>query len=156
VDKYTWVDRGSSYLLGEIPAALLFANLSARKTVQSVRLRAWNYYHRELQSWASRQGVGLPGLVAGGEHPAHLYYLIMPDNQARQSLAAHMKARGVSVAYHYQPLHLSPMGLKYGGRQGQCPVAERMAECLLRLPVHASLSVADLEQVVGAVLEWTS
>ena len=154
VDKYTWVDRGSSYLLGEIPAALLYANLSARESVQGVRLRVWHYYQQELRDWARQHGVGQPGTIPGSEHPAHLYYLMMPDNASRQSLVAHLKQRGISAAYHYQPLHLSPMGLKYGGRQGQCPVAENVADCLLRLPLHASLSVPEQERIVEGILQW--
>lgn len=154
IDKYTWVDKGSSYLLGELPAALLLANLEDNQSVQSHRIAIWNQYRNELSSWAESHGVGLPNPPEWAEHPAHLFFLMMPNQSQRTSLTEHLKALGISAAYHYQPLHLSPMGQKFGGKLGDCPVSENIAECLVRLPIFASLSATQAERVVEGVLAW--
>ncbi len=154
IDKYTWVDKGSSYLLGELPAALLLANLEEHQTVQSHRLAVWRQYRSELAAWAEQHGVGLPNPPDWAEHPAHLFYLMMPNQSQRTGLTEHLKSIGISAAYHYQPLHLSPMGQKFGGKLGDCPVSERVAECLVRLPIFASISNAEVERVIEGVVAW--
>ena len=151
IDKYTWVDAGSSYLPSDILAAILYAQLEAREQVQASRLRIWNYYDDHLKSWASERGIGVPVVPEGCEHPYHMYYLLMPAVESRQSLIAHLKARNISSVFHYLPLHLSDMGKRFGGRPGDCPVTESVSDRLVRLPFYNSLSEAEQGIVVEAL-----
>jgi dTDP-4-amino-4,6-dideoxygalactose transaminase len=84
-----------------------------------------------------------------------MYYMIMPSLNARQSLMAHLREKGIVAVFHYQPLHLSDMGLKFGGRTGDCPVTEKMGDCLLRLPFHYSLTMKDLDRVIETLFDFT-
>jgi dTDP-4-amino-4,6-dideoxygalactose transaminase len=151
IDKYTWVDVGSSYLPSDILAAILYAQLEAREQVQAGRLRIWNYYDDHLKAWAIERGIGVPVVPEGCEHPYHMYYLLMPTVESRQLLIAHLKARNISSVFHYLPLHLSDMGKRFGGRPGDCPVTESVSERLVRLPFYNSLSEAEQVSVVEAV-----
>jgi dTDP-4-amino-4,6-dideoxygalactose transaminase len=154
VDKYTWVDVGSSYLPSEILAAFLLAQLEAREQIQTRRQQIWTYYDRHLGDWARKRGVRLPVVPEGCEHPAHLFYLLAPSLRDRQALIAHLKQRGISSVFHYLPLHLSDMGRELGGRPGDCPVTEDLSDRLLRLPFYRELTDADLERIVAALREW--
>lgn len=154
VDKYTWVDVGSSYLPSEILAAILAAQLEAREQIQAKRQRIWAYYAAHLNAWAEANGVHLPRVPAHCTHPAHLFYLLLPSLDRRQALMAHLKARGIASAFHYLPLNLSEMGARFGGQRGQCPVAEDAADRLLRLPFYNSLTTDELAEVVEAVTSF--
>ena len=154
VDKYTWVDIGSSYLPSDILAAFLWAQLEAREQIQSKRAAIWNYYHEHLREWALQSGVQLPHVPAACQQPYHLYYLVMPSAKLRQALIEHLKARGVMSVFHYVPLHLSEKGRSFGYGPGDFPVTERMAAGLLRLPFHNYLTEADLTHVVACVKEF--
>jgi len=154
VDKYTWVDLGSSYLLSDLLAAILYAQLEARETIQSKRRRIWEYYHRHLGAWARDNGVRLPIIPAHCEQPYHMFYLLMPTSANRDALIAHLKGHGILSVFHYQPLHLSEMGRRFGGQPGACPVTEDVSERLLRLPFYNDLSVADQARVADAVLSF--
>lgn len=151
VDKYTWVDVGSSYLPSEILAAILCAQLEAREQIQRKRQFVWDYYFQHLGEWAAGRGVRLPCVPPGCVQPAHLFYLLLPSLERRQALIAHLKSRGIAAVFHYLPLNLSDMGRRFGGRPGQCPVTEDAADRLLRLPFHNSLTEAELADVVEAV-----
>lgn len=153
VDKYTWQDVGSSFALSDILAALLLGQLEARSQIQSLRSTIWNTYHRELAAWAERSGVRRPTVPEGCEQPAHLYYLVLPNLSARQALIAHLKQRGVSAVFHYQALHNSPMGQRFGG--GSCPVSETLGDCLVRLPLHNAMTEQDTATVVEAVTDFS-
>lgn len=151
VDKYTWVDLGSSYLLGELPAAFLCGQLEARERVQVSRAAIWSRYREELADWATQHGVGLPQVPPHCEPPHHLFHLLLPTPEARAGLITHLAARGILAVFHYQPLHLSAMGRRFGARPGDCPVAERVAERLVRLPLYTSLTPAEQGEVIEAV-----
>jgi dTDP-4-amino-4,6-dideoxygalactose transaminase len=154
VDKYTWVDIGSSYLPSDLLAAMLLGQFEARDHIQSSRERIWNLYSANLSDWAEQQDVRLPIVPDHVEQAYHMFYLLMPSLAERQRLIAHLKASQIQAAFHYQPLHLSGMGRKIGGAVGDCPVTERVADTLLRLPFYNRLSGADLERVVNAVREF--
>ena len=156
VDKYTWTDIGSSYVLSDLLAAYLLAQLEARESVQTKRARLWRLYAARLASWADANGVGLPQVPPECVHPAHLFYLLLPTASARTALIAHLKARGIYAVFHYLPLHLSEMGQRYGGRPGDCPVTEDISERLLRLPFYNDLTDGEFERVVAAVCAFTS
>lgn len=151
VDKYTWVDLGSSYLPSDVLAAFLYAQLEAIERIQAQRRRVWEYYHAHLQDWAARLEVRLPIVPAHCEQPYHMYYLLMPSLARRQALIQHLAERGILAVFHYQPLHLSDMGQRFGGRPGDCPVTEDVADRLVRLPFYNDLASADQEEVVAAI-----
>jgi dTDP-4-amino-4,6-dideoxygalactose transaminase len=154
VDKYTWVDIGSSYLPSDLLAAMLLGQLEARNRIQRMRERIWNYYFAQLQDWALEQDVRLPIVPPEADQAYHLFYLLLPTLDERRGLIEHLKERGIQSAFHYQPLHLSRMGLAHGGREGQCPVTERIADTLLRLPFYNRLDEDDMQRVVGAVTSF--
>jgi dTDP-4-amino-4,6-dideoxygalactose transaminase len=154
VDKYSWVDLGSSYLMSDVLAAFLFGQLEVWERIQHARRLIWERYQNELISWAADRGIQTPTVPAHCEQAYHMYYLVLPSLERRQSLIAHLKSRGILSVFHYQPLHLSEMGRKFGGRPGDCPVTERIADCLLRLPFYNSLSESDQGTVIDALREW--
>jgi dTDP-4-amino-4,6-dideoxygalactose transaminase len=153
-DKYTWVDVGSSYLPSEILAAFLYGQLEACEQVQSQRHARWNAYATQLRAWASRNDVRLPCIPEYAGHAAHLFYLLLPSLEARQSLTAHLAAKQITAAFHYVPLHSSPMGRRYGYRLGDLPVTESVSDRLLRLPLHHRLTESEQARIVDAILAW--
>jgi dTDP-4-amino-4,6-dideoxygalactose transaminase len=153
VDKYTWVDLGSSYSPSEILAAFLYGQLKERDRVQAQRARIWRRYREELSGWAADHGVGLPQVPPHSDHPSHLFYLILPSVASRARLIHHLARRDILAVFHYQPLHLSRMGRHYGGHPGQCPVTERVSERLLRLPLFWALTESEQTEVIEATRE---
>jgi dTDP-4-amino-4,6-dideoxygalactose transaminase len=154
IDKYTWVDIGSSYLPSDILAAFLYAQLERHEWIQARRSRIWNRYRQGFEGWAPQRGVRLPHVPPGCEHSYHMFYLIMPSLADRQGLIEHLGRRGILSVFHYLPLHLSAMGLQFGGRPGQCPVTERISDCLLRLPFYNDLGDDEQDEVIEAILSF--
>jgi dTDP-4-amino-4,6-dideoxygalactose transaminase len=154
VDKYTWVDLGSSYVPSDILAAYLYAQLEARERIQAARRRIWEYYDRHLREWAAERGVGPPTVPAHCEQAYHMFYLLLPSLEERQALIAHLRQHGIMAVFHYQPLHLSEMGRRLGGREGDCPVTESISDRLLRLPFYNELTEPDQARVVEAVAKF--
>jgi dTDP-4-amino-4,6-dideoxygalactose transaminase len=154
VDKYSWVDVGSSYLPSEILAAFLYAQMENYQRIQSKRQQIWNFYNQALTKWATENGVRLPIIPEYCEQPYHMFYLLLPDLEKRQDFIAYLKSKGIFTVFHYLPLHLSVMGLKYGGKPGDCPVTEMISDQLVRLPMHFELTNSDLEQVVDAITSF--
>jgi dTDP-4-amino-4,6-dideoxygalactose transaminase len=153
IDRYTWVDVGSSYLPSDLLAAYLAAQLEARDEIQRKRHHLWSRYSTDLQGWAEANSVRLPVVPEGREHPAHIFYLVLPSLVARTAFIAHMRARQILTVFHYQPLHLSEMGRHFGGRAGQHPVTEHAADCLVRLPLYFQLTEAEQDRVVAAICD---
>jgi dTDP-4-amino-4,6-dideoxygalactose transaminase len=154
VDKYTWVDLGSSYLPADILAAFLYAQLDAREQIQARRRQIWEVYHAGLQSWAREQRVRMPVVPPHCEQAYHMFYMLLPDLQTRQALIEHLKTRGILSVFHYLPLHLSDMGRWFGGKPNDCPVAEDVSDRLLRLPFYNQLAADDQAAVVRAVTDF--
>jgi dTDP-4-amino-4,6-dideoxygalactose transaminase len=151
IDKYTWVDVGSSYLPSDLLAAFLRAQLEHRDQIQSMRRKIWETYALELASWAEANGVRLPIIPQECEQSYHMFYVIMPSFESRQALISHLAGLGILAVFHYLPLHLSPMGLRFGGHQGDCPVTEDLADRLLRFPFFTGMSSSEQAQVIDAV-----
>ena len=151
VDKYPWVDVGSSYLPSDLLAAILLSQFHAADIIQGLRGRVWNHYQQRLAGWAITHGVRQPIIPEHCTGSHHLYYLLMPSLDARQAFMHHCKARGILAVFHYQPLHASLMGQRYGGHQGQCPIAEDVADRLIRLPLFNSMSEPEQEAVCAGV-----
>jgi dTDP-4-amino-4,6-dideoxygalactose transaminase len=154
VDKYTWVDVGSSYLPSDLLAAFLCAQLEAREFIQGRRRRIWDSYQAQLGGWAKEKHIALPTVPAHCEQPAHLFYLLLPAEADRDALIAHLKRRDIYAVFHYQPLHLSEMGRKFGGKEGQCPVTESVSGRLVRLPLYTGMTEAEQSAVVAGLMEF--
>jgi dTDP-4-amino-4,6-dideoxygalactose transaminase len=155
VDKYTWTDYGSSYLLADLLAAALSAQFDEAERIQTARHRIWARYADGLGRWAAEYSVQLPRIPPGCDHTAHVFFLLAPDPETRTRLLDHLKARGILAVFHYLPLHLSAMGERFGGRPGDCPVSESVAERIVRLPLYTDMTEAEQDEVIEAVLEFS-
>jgi dTDP-4-amino-4,6-dideoxygalactose transaminase len=154
VDKYTWVDIGSSYVMSDVLAAFLYGQLEVWQQIQHKRRSIWEYYDHHLGDWACERGIRRPVIPPHCDQAYHMYYLLLPSQEQRTALIEHLKKRGILSVFHYLPLHLSVMGKKFGGKQGACPVAEDVSERLLRLPFYNTLSELQQEKVVAALFEF--
>ncbi len=154
VDKYTWVDIGSSYLPSDILAAFLYGQLEQRQRIQSHRKALWETYEVALKDWAGKHGVRLPVIPAHTEQSYHMFYMLLPDLDTRQRFIKYLRERGIYSVFHYLPLHLSDMGREFGGQPGDCPVTESVSDRLVRLPFHNGLGSSEQEQVIEAILEF--
>jgi dTDP-4-amino-4,6-dideoxygalactose transaminase len=154
VDKYSWVDLGSSYVMSDVLAAFLFGQMEQWQTVQSKRRALWERYDSELRDWCEQHNVRQPIAPAHCEQAYHMYYLLMPSLAARTAFIDHLRARGILAVFHYLPLQLSQMGRKFGGRVGQCPVTEDVSDRLVRLPFYNDLTEVDQSRVIDAVREF--
>ncbi|MCL5612345.1 MAG: dTDP-4-amino-4,6-dideoxygalactose transaminase [Chloroflexi bacterium] len=154
VDKYTWVDIGSSYLPSDILAAYLFGQLEQRKKIQTHRKNLWGTYETGLKDWAAKHDIQLPTIPEYCEQAYHMFYMLMPNLDLRQKLIMYLRERNIQSVFHYLPLHLSDMGRKFGGREGDCPVTERVSDQLIRLPFHNALAGSEQEQVIEAILDF--
>ncbi len=152
VDKYTWVDLGSSYLPSDLLAAFLYAQFEQRERIQLHRKNVWDFYHQYLGEWAEKNGVQMPTIPAHTEQAYHMFYLLMPDLDTRQRFIMYLREQDIYSVFHYLPLHLSDMGRKFGGTVGDCPVTERVSDQLVRLPFYNNLGGVDLERIVDAIL----
>ena len=154
VDKYGWVDVGSSYLPSELLAAVLLGQLESRERIMARRRAIWSRYDDALKGWAASRGISQPFVPSHVEQSHHMYYLLAPNLERRTNLIAHLKARGIAAVFHYLPLNASPMGLQYGGRPGQCPVTETITDQLVRLPFFNGMTDGQQERVIDALLAW--
>ena len=154
VDKYTWMDIGSSYLPSDILAAFLFAQLEQREKIQAHRKQVWEIYDTGLKDWAAMHDVQLPYIPEHCDQAYHMFYMLLPSLDLRQKLIMYLRERGIYSVFHYLPLHLSDMGLKFGGKMGDCPVTEHVSDQLIRLPFHNGLTSGEQEQVIDAVREF--
>lgn len=154
VDKYTWVDLGSSWVMSDILAAILWSQFEVADSIQERRRSVWNRYHDGLRDWASAEGAELPVVPSDREQSFHLYYVLLPEPETRDRFIAHLRARDILAVFHYQPLHLSTMGRRLGGAPGDCPVTESVAGRLVRLPFFHDLAPADQDMVIDAAREF--
>ena len=154
VDKYSWVDVGSSYLLSDILAAFLYAQLEARDVIQKRRKEIWTYYNTRLADWAKESNVQLPTIPEYCDQSYHMFYILLPSLEARTALINHLKSYGIYSVFHYLPLHLSDMGKQFGGKVGDCPITEDVSDRLLRLPFYNSLSELEQAAVVEKIKEF--
>ena len=151
VAKYSWVDIGSSYLPSDVLAGFLLAQLELKDHIQAHRKQAWECYRDELTAWAVEHQVGLPFVPGRCVQPYHMFYILMPSLNERQALIAHLAARGICAVFHYLPLHLSEIGRRLGGRQGDCPVTEDVSDRLLRVPLYNDISEEEQSRVVDGI-----
>jgi dTDP-4-amino-4,6-dideoxygalactose transaminase len=154
VDKYGWVDLGSSYVMSDVLAAFLYAQLEQWQSIQAKRKAIWERYDAALVDWANARGIQRPFVPAHCDQTYHMYYLLMPSLEDRTAFIAHLKASGILAVFHYLPLHLSEYASRWGGRPGDCPVTEDVSDRLVRLPFFTSMSEGEQIHVVGQVLAF--
>lgn len=148
VDKYLWVDIGSSYLPSDILAAFLYAQLETLDEIQKQRLKIWNAYYDRLRIFEDEGLLRLPVVPEYSNHNAHLFYVLFNSGSMRDQMMNGLGERGVHAVFHYLPLHLSPMGMRLGYKKGDFPITENVSERLLRLPVYAGMKDSEIEYVL--------
>jgi dTDP-4-amino-4,6-dideoxygalactose transaminase len=151
VDKYTWTDIGSSYVLSDISAAFLWAQLEQATEITASRIALWETYHTALEELEIAGRIRRPVVPSDCVHNAHMYYILLPNGVDRDTFIQRLAAEGVSAVFHYVPLHSSPAGLRYGRAHGSLDVTDSVSESLVRLPLWVGLSTAEVERVVESV-----
>jgi dTDP-4-amino-4,6-dideoxygalactose transaminase len=148
VDRYTWVDVGSSFAASEIAAAFLWGQLEIAEEITARRLAIWDRYHDAFAEVEADDLVRRPTVLPGHAHNGHLYYLVLPSPAARGSFIENLRDRGIHTAFHYVPLHSSPAGLAFGRTAGRLPRTEELSERLVRLPLWAGLDEESVSRVI--------
>ena len=151
VDKYTWHDIGSSYLPSDILSALLYAQLERFDEIMEKRMDIWNKYNDYFAKYEKDGKVIRPFIPEECEHNAHMFYLIMPTKEERDNLITFLKEKEIIAPFHYIPLHLSPVGKKYGYKEGDLPLTEEYSSRLIRLPLYADMSEEEVNKVCEEV-----
>lgn len=151
VDKYTWVEAGSSYLPSELNAAYLYGQLEKAEEINNQRLASWSNYYEGLSDLAKEGRIDLPYVPEECKHNAHMFYIKAKDLEERTALIAYLKEQGIGTAFHYVPLHSAEAGTKYGRFHGEDRYTTKESERLLRLPMYYGLTKEDNDRVVEAV-----
>lgn len=154
IDKYTWVDYGSSFLPSELNAAYLMAQLDQADEINNARLARWEQYYRLLSPLAEEGRIELPVIPEGCVHNAHMFYIKTRDLEERQALIQALREQGILAVFHYIPLHSSPAGKKFGRFHGEDRYTTRESERLLRLPMYYSLTEENVNDVVSVIEEF--
>lgn len=154
VDKYTWVDVGSSYLPSDILAAFLLAQLEEAQCIMQQRMAIWEHYHQAFETLEQQGKVRRPIIPSDCQHNAHIYHLIVDDLEVRSALITYLKNQGVQATFHYVPLHSAPAGIKYGRTSGTLSVTDDLSNRLIRLPLGAAMSLTEAKYVIEAVLTF--
>jgi len=150
IDKYTWVDIGSSWVMSDMLSAILYGQLSRCGEIQNRRMKIWNRYKSELQAWADQCGVQLPEVPDHCEHTGHVFHMRFSALQQRDRFIGSLGAEGITATFHYQPLHRSKVGQMFAGVNHSLPVSEHAGDCLVRLPLYDSLSELEQMKVIEA------
>lgn len=153
VDKYTWVDLGSSYLPSEVTAAFLWAQLEQADSILRERLRIWNAYHHRLSALEERRALRRPVVPDDCQQNGHMYYVLVSDAEWRSATLRHLAARGVNAVFHYVPLHSSPAGRRYGRAAGELAVTTGASDRLLRLPLWCGMTDENLTLVAESLFD---
>lgn len=154
IDKYTWVDAGSSYLPGDMNAAYLYAQLEAAQLIFDDRMRSWNLYQKLLQPLEERKKIELPFIPENCTHNAHMFYMKAMDLEERSALIAYLKEQGIQAVFHYIPLHSAPAGLKFGRFCGEDVYTTKESERLLRLPLYYGLEEEKVSYIAEKLTEF--
>lgn len=154
VDKYSWMDYGSSYIPSELNAAYLWSQLEVADMINEDRLSSWDAYREAFEPYAERGVVELPVIPDGCEHNAHIFYLKLPSPELRDRLIEHLRAQGIQATFHYVPLHSAPAGLKYGRFSGEDVFTTAESARLVRLPLYYGLTSQDRQAVIDATTRF--
>ncbi|WP_426562364.1 dTDP-4-amino-4,6-dideoxygalactose transaminase [Angustibacter sp. McL0619] len=156
VDKYTWNDVGSSYLPSDLLCAVLLSQLESFDLVQRLRHEIWDAYQQSLGGWASANGARLMHVPDDAQHPAHVFYLIMATHEDQTALLTHLRERAITGTFHYVPLDSSPAGRRFGRTPSPCDVTADLSARLVRLPLYAGMTQADVDRVLDAVTAYVA
>lgn len=154
IDKYTWVNYGSSYLPSDMNAAYLYAQLEVADEINDARMACWNHYYENLTPLAEAGRIGLPHVPEGCVHNAHMFYIKTADIEERSRLIAYLKEKGVMAVFHYIPLHTAPAGLRFGRFHGEDRYTTKESERLLRLPMYYRLTLSDVNYICDKVKDF--
>ncbi|MGI6062841.1 dTDP-4-amino-4,6-dideoxygalactose transaminase [Blautia sp.] len=154
VDKYRWIDYGSSYLPSEMNAAYLYAQLEEAEKIDGKRHQIYDYYNEGLKILEEQEKIQRPVVPEGCKHNAHMYYIKVKDLETRSRLISYLKENGICTAFHYVPLHSSPAGEKFGRFSGEDVYTTKESERLLRLPMFYNLSMSDVEYITEKILAF--
>ena len=154
VDKYRWIDYGSSYLPSELNAAYLYAQLEARDQIFAKRMEIYNYYHKNLAHLAQEGKIEQPYVPKECSHNAHMYYIKVRDMQVRTRLIAYLREKGICSVFHYVPLHSAPAGQKFGRFSGEDVYTTKESERLLRLPMFYNLDMEDVKYITDTIASF--
>jgi dTDP-4-amino-4,6-dideoxygalactose transaminase len=151
VDKYTWVELGSSWGMSDLNAAFLWVQLEAAERISKLRRAIWDRYHAAFEPLEAEGHLRRPVIPPECAHNAHMYYVLLPDREARDRLLDDLRARQIYAVFHYVPLHSSPAGREYGRAHGELGVTEDASGRLLRLPLFADMRDDQIKRVIEAV-----
>ena len=154
IDKYTWVNYGSSYLPSDMNAAYLYAQLEMAEEINDARLAVWNRYYEGLKELKENGKIELPCIPEGCVHNAHMFYLKAKDLEERTALISFLKENGILSVFHYIPLHSAPAGLKYGEFRGEDVYTTKESERLTRLPMYYGLKMEQVDYIISKVKEF--
>jgi len=154
VDKYSWVDEGSSYLPSELACAFLLAQLEAVEQINGARKQAYEFYHQQLEQLEEQGHIVRPHVPAECQTNHHLYHLLVADREVRDQLLLALNENGIHAVFHYVPLHLSPMGKRLAPETPTLPVTESSSERILRLPLFAGITTEQQQQVIAAIHDF--
>lgn len=154
VDKYTWVDVGSSWVMSDLLAAVLVGQLKRFDEIQLRRQTLWSRYYQELSSWACAQGIILPVIPVEAKHSAHMFHLRLPSLESRDRFIEHLRNDNIFSVFHYQSLHASPHGLLIGDQKHGCPQSELASAHVARLPMFVSMQDFEQEHVIESVTKF--
>ena len=154
IDKYRWIDYGSSYLPSELNAAYLYAQLEARDQIFAKRMEIYNYYHKNLAHLAQEGKIEQPYVPEECSHNAHMYYIKVRDMQVRTRLIAYLREKGICSVFHYVPLHSAPAGQKFGRFSGEDVYTTKESERLLRLPMFYNLDMEDVKYITDTIASF--
>lgn len=154
VDKYTWVDYGSSYLPSDMNAAYLWAQLEMADEINDNRLESWRYYYDNLKELEDAGKVKLPYIPAECEHNAHMFYIKLKDLAERTAFISYMRSENIQCTFHYIPLHSAPAGKKFGYFSGEDKYTTSESDCLVRLPLYYNIEYSDIEKVKDSVFKF--
>jgi dTDP-4-amino-4,6-dideoxygalactose transaminase len=151
VDKYTWVDKGSSYVISDMLAAFLYAQINKKEEIQQRRRTIWEYYSKHLKKWALKNNISLPVVPEHCEQAYHMFYLIMPSQTDRNKFINYLKSNNIMAVFHYQPLDQSEMGKKFSNRQFDCSITTEISTKLVRLPFFNDITKEELETIIQII-----
>ncbi len=154
VDKYTWVDKGSSFYPSELISAFLYAQFEEMKNIMSKRMKLWEFYNNNLKHLANKEYIKLPFIPVYCEHNAHMFYILLHSNIERNNLLKYLKVRKIEAVFHYIPLHSSPVGIKLGYKAEYLPVTENISQRIIRLPFYYELTQAEQEKIIKTIYDF--
>ena len=154
VDKYSWVDIGSSYLMNDMSAAYLWGQLEKANEINENRLKSWKNYYNELKELKEKGAIELPIIPGNCTHNSHMFYIKVKDLEERTALLKHLRELGIEAPFHYIPLHSAPAGLKLGRFQGENHYTTKESERLIRLPLHYNLKPSDQQHIIKSIYDF--